>query len=164
VIKRTSAAFLAGAALCLTLGGHPALAYKSVNAVAAPDPGDVTYPLQCSRSQPLVLKRASGDLSGDSRPETVAVVSCPTSSEYPPTGIYVLAAPPGERTRVVATLLDPKDRMSVSDFAIREGAVFGTLLGYSSSAVPRCCPDHAEHVKWKWNDGKFIRSHQAPPR
>ncbi|MEK8170054.1 hypothetical protein NKH77_10655 [Streptomyces sp. M19] len=59
-------------------------------------------------------------------------------------------------TRVVATFLDPKERMSATDFALRSGTVFATLLGYSSDQVPRCCPDLQRKVNWKWRDGKFV--------
>ncbi|GAA3307636.1 hypothetical protein GCM10020295_67110 [Streptomyces cinereospinus] len=55
---------------------------------------------------------------------------------------------------MVATLVDPKGRFTVSDFAVRQGAVFATLLGYSSSDVPTCCPDLEEDAKWQWSGGR----------
>jgi hypothetical protein len=58
----------------------------------------------------------------------------------------------------VATLVDPKDRLNVTDFAVRDGAVTATLLGYSSADVPSCCPDVKEQAKWQWKNGTFIRS------
>ncbi|WP_274556342.1 hypothetical protein [Streptomyces spiramyceticus] len=129
---------------------------------AAPDASNATYPLECRGRgvKPVVVKNGSGDLDGDGRPETVAVVRCASGIGTPPSGVYVLTGP----GRVVATLVDPADGLSVSDFAVREGAVSATLLGYSSPDVPRCCPDKQEKVKWQWQGGKFARAVQSDAR
>ncbi|MFB7245003.1 hypothetical protein CW362_35560 [Streptomyces populi] len=126
---------------------------------AAPDPTGVDFPIVCGPTKALVEKKASGDLDGDGRPETVAVVRCDAGSGTPPDGVYVLVQAEGAgKPRVVATLVDPKDRLSVTDFAVRDGAVTATLLGYSSIDVPSCCPDTEESAKWQWKNGAFIRS------
>ncbi|MET7985106.1 MULTISPECIES: hypothetical protein [unclassified Streptomyces] len=126
---------------------------------AAPDPTGVDFPIVCGPTKVLVEKKASGDLDGDGRPETVAVVRCDAGSGTPPNGVYVLTQAEGaERPRVVATLVEPKDRLSVTDFAVRDGAVTATLLGYSSADVPSCCPDLKQNAKWQWKNGAFIRS------
>jgi hypothetical protein len=133
--------------------------------VAAPGTAGVTFPLECGPVKAVVAKEASGDLDKDGRPETVAVVHCDASMGTPPDAVYVItrgaedAAP-----RVVATLVDTKDRYTVTDFAVREGAVTATLLGYSSPEVPNCCPDLEESVKWQWRDGVFVRSTPAGAR
>lgn len=133
---------------------------------AAPDPADAEYPLDCGPSKPVVQKKTAGDLDGDHRPESVAVVHCDAGSGTPPRGVYVITAPSAQdqKPRVVATLLDPKDGQSVSDLTLRHGAVTATLLGYSSRSVPRCCPDLVEQAKWQWNDGAFVRSDPAQAR
>jgi hypothetical protein len=100
------------------------------------------------------VHRRSGDLDGDRRPETVAVVRCDAGIGTPPSGIYVLTAP----HRVVATLLEPGEGQNVTELAITRGAVTATLLGYSSDAVARCCPDRTLKVTWQWRNGKFLRS------
>jgi hypothetical protein len=128
-------------------------------AVTAPDPSAVDFPIECGPAKVLVLKKASGDLDGDGRPETVAVVRCDAGSGTPPSGVYVLTQAKDEsEPRVVATLVDPKDRLSVTDFAVSDGAVTATLLGYSSSEVPSCCPDVKDLAKWQWKNGAFVRS------
>ncbi|MFF3614015.1 hypothetical protein [Streptomyces sp. NPDC002580] len=138
---------------------QPGADAKSVTApVAAPDPTGVDFPIACGPFKALVEKKASGDLDGDGRPETVAVVRCDAGSGTPPSGVYVLTQTEGTDPRVVATLVDPKDRMSVTDFAVRDAAVTATLLGYSSVDVPSCCPDVKDSVKWQWKNGAFIRS------
>ncbi|MEU1665218.1 hypothetical protein ABZ547_16625 [Streptomyces sparsogenes] len=137
--------------------------------VKAPDPTAAHYPVDCGPAKLDVTDRASGDLDGDGRPETVAVVRCHSATGTPPSGMYVLAQPDGRkagggqagrgagpgRPRVVATFLDPKEQMSVKDFALRGTKVSATLLGYSSEQVPRCCPDLQRKVNWQWKDGKF---------
>lgn len=133
----------------------------SVAAQAAPDPTTATIPMNCAGERPQILKHASGDLDGDGRPETVAVARCVSGSGTPPSGVYVLTRPDSGKPRVVATLVDPKDRLSVTDFAVTNGVVTATLLGYSSSAVPRCCPDKTEKAKWQWQGSAFVRSEQS---
>jgi len=131
-------------------------------AAAPPDPTGVDFPLQCGPLPILVQSRATGDLDGDGRPETVASVRCDAGSGTPPNGVYVLIrAADSEQPRVVATLVDPKDRLNVTDLIVRDGAVTATLLGYSSLDVPRCCPDVDERAKWQWKNGAFLRSTPA---
>jgi hypothetical protein len=138
---------------------------KSAPAATAPppDPAGVTFPIECGRAKVLVQKKASGDLDGDGSPETVAVVRCEAGIGTPPNGVYVLTqgGSGAKKPRVVATLIDPKDRLSVTDFAVRDGAVTATLFGYSSADVPSCCPDVKEQAKWQWKNGAFIRSTPA---
>ncbi|GGX27031.1 hypothetical protein GCM10010297_55530 [Streptomyces malachitofuscus] len=127
--------------------------------IAPPEPAAVEFPLDCGPVKTVVKKKASGDLDGDGRPETVAVVHCDAPMGTPPDGVYVITqAADGTAPRVVATLADPQDRTNVDDFAVRDGEVTASLLGYSSEDVPSCCPDVRESVKWRWQDGAFVRS------
>jgi hypothetical protein len=126
---------------------------------AAPATDGVDFPLECGPVKAVVERAATGDLDGDGRPETVAVVHCDAGISTPPDGIYVLTRAAADApVRVVATLVDPKDRYTVKDFAVRDGAVAATLLGYSSVDVPTCCPDTEDHAKWRWENGAFVRS------
>ncbi|WP_336321647.1 hypothetical protein [Streptomyces lavendofoliae] len=131
----------------------------------APDPAAVTYPLECRGAPSVVAKRATGDLDGDGRPETVVAAHCRAGSGTPPSGVYVLArgagGPAGGTPRVVATLVDPGERRGVGGLAVRDGAVTATLFGYSSPDVPSCCPDQKDTVKWRWEGDKFVRSAAA---
>ncbi|TPQ20464.1 hypothetical protein [Streptomyces sporangiiformans] len=136
---------------------------KTAAAVTAPpDPAGVDFPIECGPTKVIVQKKASADLDGDGRPETVAVVRCDALASTPPNGVYVLTqAADAPKPRVVATLIDPKDRLTVSDFAVRDATVTATLLGYSSPDVPSCCPDTTERAKWQWKNGAFVRSTPA---
>ncbi|MFG2192343.1 hypothetical protein [Streptomyces sp. NPDC048639] len=122
-----------------------------------PDPEKAEYPVDCGPERVEVVRQGSGDLDGDGREETVAVVRCKAGFGTPPNGIYVLAHPASGKgsPRIVETFLDPKEGMNVSDFAVRGRTVSATLLGYSSKDVPRCCPDQQRKVEWRWREGKF---------
>ncbi|MFH8408254.1 hypothetical protein ACH4FX_26160 [Streptomyces sp. NPDC018019] len=126
----------------------------------APDPRAAAYPVDCGPNRLDVVGSATGDLDGDGSPETVAVVRCHTETGTPPSGVYVLAGPPAGKgaPRVAATLLAPAQQRSVEGFAVRGGVITATLLGYSSDAVPRCCPDERKPTKWQWKGGKFVQS------
>ncbi|MEU0374647.1 hypothetical protein ABZ070_31390 [Streptomyces sp. NPDC006283] len=130
----------------------------------APDPAAVELPIECGTLGSVVTNKASGDLDGDGRPETVVAARCDAGSGTPPSGLYVLAAGPDSDARVVATLVEPALKQSVGALAVRDGAVVATLLGYSSPAVPSCCPDEREEIKWQWQGGKFVRSTAAEAR
>ncbi|UYB43346.1 hypothetical protein SLV14_006310 [Streptomyces sp. Je 1-4] len=134
-----------------TGGRHPA---------AAPDPGKVTFPVDCGPNRLDVVKKASGDLDGDGTTETVAVVRCHTGAGSPPSGVYVLAQPAERRAapRIVATLLAPAQQRSVQTLSVKDGAISAAVLGYSTRDVPRCCPDVRKSLKWQWKGGKFVQS------
>ncbi|MCX4733111.1 hypothetical protein [Streptomyces sp. NBC_01363] len=142
---------------------HRTTAQHGTANVTAPDPARADFPLECGGLESAVAKQATGDLDGDGRPETVAVVRCAAGSGTPPSGVYVLTRGSGAAPRVVATLVDPAQEMSVGDFAVSDGVISATLLGYSSDAVARCCPDQQERVTWQWKGGAFVRATQAAP-
>ncbi|GHC78805.1 hypothetical protein [Streptomyces flavofungini] len=123
----------------------------------APDPAAVAYPLDCP-AKSVVAKKATGDLDGDGRAETVAAVHCAAGSGTPPHALYVITRTRQGEPRVVATLLDTKEGRAVRALAVRHGAVTATLLGYSSLDVPRYRPDLRDEAKWQWKNGAFTRS------
>ncbi|MFC8827852.1 hypothetical protein ACFT9I_21215 [Streptomyces sp. NPDC057137] len=127
----------------------------------APDTAAVDFPLECGGAKTLVTKKATGDLDGDGRPETVAAARCDAGSGTPPNGVYVLTGTKDAGApRIVATLVDPADRQSVADLEIRDGLVRARLLGYSGPDVPGCCPDEEQSLSWQWKNGAFVRSAQ----
>jgi hypothetical protein len=137
-------------------------------AATPPGTAGVTFPLSCGTGtttgteKTVVATKATGDLDGDGRPETAAVVHCDSAMGTPPDGVYVLTrAADGHTPRVVATLVAPKERLTVTDLAIHAGTVTATLLGYSSDAVPSCCPDVKTPAAWHWNGKAFLRTTPA---
>lgn len=158
----TAAAMAAVVALAGLLQPRTATAtaseQRTTTPAAAPDPAKADFPLECGGAGTTVAKQAPGDLDGDGRPETVAVVHCDAGSGTPPSGVYVLTQGSGAAPRIVATLVDPADRKTVGEFAVREGRISATLLGYSSLEVPRCCPDQEEQASWRWKGSAFVRT------
>ncbi|MFE2035805.1 hypothetical protein [Streptomyces scopuliridis] len=147
--------------------GSPKAAAPGRAPLPAPDPSGVDFPLECGGVGTTVVKKASGDLDGDHNPETVAVVRCAAGSGTPPNGVYVLTRTGGEdeKARIVATLVDPKEKLTVGpDFAVRDGEIIATLLGYSGPAVPSCCPDEEQRVSWQWRNGAFVRGERPVAR
>ncbi|GAA2712838.1 MULTISPECIES: hypothetical protein [Streptomyces] len=162
-----TAAAVAGTVLGAALAGpaedhaEPVATAKAPAAPAplpAPDPAAARYPLECGPAGVEVTGTAAADLDRDGRPETAVAVRCHSGAGTPPSGVYVLGAPqaPGGSPRVLATLVDPRQRMSVTGLQAAAGTVSATLLGYSSAGVPRCCPDLRRAVKWHWRGGKFV--------
>ncbi|MFF0201656.1 hypothetical protein [Streptomyces sp. NPDC005017] len=134
-------------------------------AAAPPATTGVDFPLDCGPVKLVIARKAAGDLDGDGRPETVAVAHCDAGMSTPPDALYVLTQGADDtHARVVATLVDPKDRQKVTRLAVHQGAVHADLLGYSSPKVPTCCPDVTDTVKWQWKNGAFERSTPAQAR
>ena len=79
-------------------------------------------------------------------------------------GHATAAAPGAPHTRSAPAQALPPDPADVEDFDVRGGDVVATLLGYSSGDVPRCCPDVRETVKWRWENGAFVRSAPSDAR
>ncbi|MGC4950436.1 hypothetical protein ACLQ2N_30110 [Streptomyces sp. DT224] len=136
---------------------RPPAQQQHQEAAVAPDPAEADFPLDCGDVGSTVAKQAPGDLDGDGRPETVAVVHCAAGSGTPPSGVYVLTQTGGAAPRIVATLVDPAQQLTIGDFTVRDRVISATLLGYSSSSVPSCCPDQQEKVTWRWENGAFMR-------
>ncbi|MFF7451321.1 MULTISPECIES: hypothetical protein [unclassified Streptomyces] len=166
----TATAVAGVVALSSVLQPNPATAAQAAGppshtapaAATAPDPAQADFPIDCGPVKALVVKKASGDLDGDGRPETVAVVHCDAPMGTPPDGVYVLTrATDTTAPRVVATLVDPKDRTTVKTLTVSDKTVGADLLGYSTDSVPSCCPDVTTSAKWQWKNDAFIRSTPA---
>ncbi|WP_338059117.1 hypothetical protein [Streptomyces olivoreticuli] len=154
-----TAAALAAVVACGSLVGprDDTAAASSVPGTAAPDVRAARFPLDCGGRAVDVVRQATADLDHDGRPETAVAVRCASGGGTPPSGVYVLAPPPaeGRPPRVLATLVDPAEKMSVAGLRVTGETVSATLLGYSTARVPRCCPDLSRNVEWRWRDGKF---------
>ncbi|MEU0061447.1 hypothetical protein [Streptomyces sp. NPDC006334] len=162
----TATALAAVIALSSVLQPRPATAAQTTDphptTATAPATTGIDFPLRCGPVKPLVVKKATGDLDGDGRPETVAAVHCDSAMGTPPDGLYVLTqGADNPHPRLVATLLDPGERRTVTALTVQDGAVLATYLGYSSADVPSCCPDVKADAKWRWKDNLFIRSTPA---
>lgn len=123
----------------------------------APDPSAASYPLNCAGGPVVVARKVSADLDADGRLETVAAVHCQAGSGTPPHALFVLSAGsrPHSAPRLMARLIDARERMSVVGLAVRGHTLTARLVGYSSPDVPSCCPDRQGSASWQWNSGQF---------
>ncbi|MFF7332160.1 hypothetical protein ACIQU5_21355 [Streptomyces sp. NPDC090306] len=160
-------------ALSSALQPGPATAAQAADPKSAPAPVPTTapattgvdFPLDCGPVKAVVVKKASGDLDGDGRPETVAVVHCDAGMGTPPDGVYVLTQGAKDTApRVVATLVAPKSRENITELAVGDETVRATILGYSSTDVPSCCPDVKGTAQWQYKDGTFVRTDSSDAR
>jgi hypothetical protein len=150
-------AVVAAAALVQPADASPKAAAKlPARGVPAPDAKAVRYPLTCAPGAAVdVVAKVSGDLDGDGRPETVAVVRCHSDVGTPPSGVYVIGADGGP-PRIEAMLVDPKEDREVTGFRLDGRTVRATVLGFSADTVPRCCPDLKRDYGWQWRDGRWV--------
>jgi hypothetical protein len=153
------AAVIGAGALVQPAGAAPAVRTHAaaISSQPAPDAKAVHYPVDCAGAPVDVVNHASGDLDGDGRPETVAVVRCHSETGTPPSGVYVLSVSttPHGAPRIAETLVDPKQQREIKDLRITGRDVKATVLGFSSDAVPRCCPDQQRSFTWEWRDGTY---------
>lgn len=155
-------AVVAGVAAVAPADASPAsaaAAKPSGPPVPAPDPQAVTYPLTCAPGAAVdVISHVSGDLDGDGRPETVAVVRCHSDTGTPPSGVYILSpsATPGGHPKIVQMLVNPKDDREIADFRLEGRSVKATVLGFSGPDTPRCCPDMKRDYTWEWRGGRYV--------
>ncbi|WP_370116713.1 hypothetical protein [Streptacidiphilus sp. MAP12-33] len=114
-------------------------------AAAAPDPAKARLPIDCGPLSVHIDQHFSAALPGAGTPVTVVAARCDAGAGSPPDGLYALEA--GRATPI--RLLDPARRFTVRSMAMRgDGSIHATVVGYSSSTVPDCCPDLNETLSW----------------
>jgi hypothetical protein len=79
---------------------------------------------------------------------TVVVARCDSGAGSPPSGVFLVAGG-GSDARVAQTLVQPNQELQVSQLSTTAGGIAVTAAGYSSSVVPRCCPDRAVTLTWR---------------
>ena len=81
------------------------------------------------------------------QPSVVVVAHCQSAAGSPPDGVYVVS---GIGTaRLSGTLVGVRDQVEVSTLVRVGDRLRMTGRGYSSSDVPRCCPDLAVTRSWR---------------
>jgi len=82
------------------------------------------------------------------QPAAVVVAHCQSAAGSPPDGVYLVAGADGG-SHVSATLVAARDQVDVSTLVRSGDRLRLTGRGYSSSDVPRCCPDVAVTRSWE---------------
>lgn len=125
---------------------------------AVPAATAVRYPVDCGGATVDIVARDEVDLEADGRTDLVAEVRCHAEGGTPPSGLYVLQPGPwpGDRPRIVATLLNPGSKYSLTGLTVEGRTVTAAVHGYSSDKIPRCCPDLERQYTWEWRAGHFV--------
>lgn len=155
---------IAAVVVAFSLARPPGAAASSDAAAQdLPNATAVRYPVDCAGGPVDVVGREAVDMDADGRTELVAEVRCHTETGTPPSGLYVLQPGPwpGDRPRIVATLLSPTSKYSLTGLTSDGRTVTAAVHGYSSDRIPRCCPDLERQYSWVWRDGRFLA--QAGP-
>jgi hypothetical protein len=125
--------------------------------LAAVDWNAMRYPMTCRAGGTKVMAAEFADLDRDRAGEAVVLVRCAAGGETQPTGLFVYGGKE-ERPRLLATLLRPSDGIVANHVEVTGRiSVKASGFGYSSAAVPRCCPDETFEACWRWTGSKFTR-------
>ncbi|WP_157597370.1 hypothetical protein [Streptacidiphilus rugosus] len=124
-----------------------------LGASAAPDPAKATLPLDCAGQPVRIDQHFGATLPGSGTPVTVVAARCDAGGGTPPDGLFVLKAGAAQ----AVSLLDPAKGLTVASMAMRsDGSIHAVVSGYSSNAVPNCCPDVHETLDWSFGaDGSW---------
>lgn len=119
----------------------------------------IHYPVDCQEIPQEVTKFAIGDATGDGRAEAVVVVRCAAGAGSPPSAVFVYGSVAGQaEPQLLATLVRPDQNLLIDEAgASVEGITVGGY-GYSSTDVPRCCPDREVDWRWQWSGSGFARA------
>jgi hypothetical protein len=112
-------------------------------AVAA---ADVARWLDCPVEMGATLTQRIGIATGSGAQDRSTVVAghCASGAGSPPTGVYLVAA----AGSAPATLVPPAADLLVTSLVVAGGRLEMRAQGYSSSSIPRCCPDRLVSMAW----------------
>ena len=131
----------------------------AIPAAQAPNPARAALPLGCDGLPVKVTQGFSADLTGDGTVATVAAAHCLSPVGTPPDGLYLLENGPGGRPRIADVLISSSERLTVRSLDFRsDGVITAAVDGYSSTDVPRCCPDLHESLVWTPNGSGYRRT------
>jgi len=90
----------------------------------------------------------------------LVLVRCRSAAELPASSLFVYdGAASATRPALLATLLrSGQDMVVTGGLEVNGGTVTLSVAGYSSAAVPQCCPDVHRTLRWRWAHGRFVRS------
>ncbi|MEU4227461.1 hypothetical protein AB0F17_24465 [Nonomuraea sp. NPDC026600] len=106
---------------------------------------------------------AVGDLTGDGKPETVVVSSCPSPTSGNPVISFVYdGAAKRSAPRLIGAL--GKNRYFKSQTVTIQKAQVHLRGKVVSSRAANCCPDLIVRQTYKWNGAKFLRTSEKSTR
>ncbi|MGH3327061.1 MAG: hypothetical protein ACRDPT_04555 [Streptomycetales bacterium] len=117
----------------------------------------VDYPMACPGVGFEVLDVEYGDLTADGESEALVHVRCASGAGSPPSALYVYGRPERGVPQLVAALLGASSGVLVDRIGIEADGISASGVSYSSSDVPRCCPDETFDARWRWTGEGFDR-------
>lgn len=132
----------------------PAAATPAAPAGANPrvDLARVRFPLACGQVGTVADRSVAADLTGDGLAEVVVAVRCDAGAGSPPHTV-LLYAPTSDPAapRLLATLVPAAADVLVERLSTTGDQVTVRGRTYSSSDLPRCCPDTAFERRWRYD-------------
>lgn len=153
--------------LTLTVGSRSSAPRRSVRTVArwsvppsAVRWASVDYPITggCG-TDPVQVQQVSWARPPGGPELALVLVRCQNGAELPASSLFAYAgALSSARPVLLATLLGAsEDEIVTGGFHLHGGSVSLQAAGYSSPAVPQCCPDVRATLEWIWVTGRFER-------
>jgi hypothetical protein len=152
----TTSGTMSGAASAPPTGGAPGGPAPSGGSSAGGQLGDGTNvpgvaalvpAMDCDGVGVVVDLRAAGDLDGDGLPDAAVEAHCDAGAGSPPSLVEVWRGTARGFVDLGAAVQVHQD-LQVTGVRIGAGVLDVTAEGYSGDAVPRCCPDTSQTLRF----------------
>jgi hypothetical protein len=131
--------------------------------LASVDWQSVPYPMDCDTvgTVPLDVVLAEPAAGVD---VAVVLATCDAGAGSPPRGVFVYS--PGRSPtdpQLEQTLSEDSWRTLTGAVRADGGRLTATGSTYSSTALPRCCPDGTFTTTWSWDGDRYLEESSDPP-
>jgi hypothetical protein len=93
----------------------------------------------------------------------IVLVTCDAGAGTPPSNLLVYDdASSTSNPHIAQTLVRSEDNWSAPRITANNDELSLPVRGYSSSEVPRCCPDVSATLVWRWENGAFAPTSPWP--
>jgi hypothetical protein len=132
------------------------------------DWGSVTYPVEsrCGHtfSPPVVVLKVAYASPSAGTPLAVVNVRCNSGAGTPSNELYVYdRAPSASSPHLAQTLLTMTDNWQALALSVDGATISLPVNGFSTSSVPRCCPDVHATLVWRWIGPRYALVSSVPP-
>ena len=132
------------------------------------DWGSVTYPVEsrCGHtfSPPVVVLKVAYASPSAGTPLAVVNVRCNSGAGTPSNEVYVYdRAPSASSPHVAQTLMTMTDNWQNGALGVDGATISLPVNGFSTSSVPRCCPDVHATLVWRWTGPRYALVSSVPP-
>lgn len=112
----------------------------------------VDYPIDCGPGAAAELLDVRVAMPEPSRQVAVVMAACEAGAGSPPRTVFVYDWADAVTTpHLLQTLAIDGSQRLTERFDVEGASVVATGASYSSSEVPRCCPDGTFSMRWTWS-------------